>query len=465
LEELVTEPRIYTIEEAVDLGLGETLDLHREYVNESLVDLVASYGLPRHFVKAEGIRLWDGAGNEYLDFLCSYGALSLGHNNPRIIAAVERARGLPNFTVISPAAVTGALAASLAAISPGDLQRSFFCNSGSEAIEGAIKLARAATGRSWIVAAHEGFHGKSMGALSVTGHEEIRTPFRPLLPDVKHVPFGDATAIEAVLRETPTAAVVLEPIQGPAGIIVPPDGYLTDVRQLCTKYGALLILDEIQTGLGRTGNMFGCDHDGVVPDVLCLSKGLSGGIYPIGAYVTSDRVWRSAYGSKKTALLHSSTFGGNTLACAAALEAINITVEDDLPARAAELAGPFRQRLADLAERFPALREVRGRGLMIGLDFTRTKNRLTRGALNQTAAMIAVQMMHRHRIVSIYTFTNANVIRLAPPLNVQTDELETYLDALEDTLTRNRRFPRLAASTMQAIWARRRAQPARRSLP
>jgi putrescine aminotransferase len=238
---------------------------------------------------------------------------------------------------------------------------------------------------------------------------------------------------------------------------VPPDGYLTDVRRLCDKYGALLILDEIQTGLGRTGRMFGCDHEHVVPDVLCLSKGLSGGIYPIGAYVTSDRVWRQAYGTKKTASLHSSTFGGNTLACAAALEAIRITVEDDLPDRAAKLGDYLKGELNKLADRFPILREVRGRGLMIGLDFTRTKNPLTRGALNQTAAMIAVQMMHRHRIVSIYTFTNENVVRLAPPLTAEKADLDRYLEALEDTLSRNRSFPKLTMSTLRAIRPHRRA--------
>jgi len=454
----MTESHIYTVEEAANLSLNDTLELHREYINESLIDIISGYGLPRRFVKAEGIRLWDDDGNEYLDFLCSYGVLALGHNNPRIIAAVERARNLPNFFVISPGAFAGALAASLAAICPGDLCRSFFCNSGSEAIEGAIKLARAATGRARMVAAREGFHGKSMGALSVTGHEAFKTPYRPLLPDVTHVPFADADAIEAALRQAPTAAVILEPIQGPAGIIVPPDGYLADVRRLCTKYGALLILDEVQTGLGRTGRMFGCDHEDVVPDVLCVSKGLSGGIYPIGAYVTTDMVWRKAYGSKKTATLHTSTFGGNTLACAAALEAINVTVEDDLPARAAELGGYFQEQLAAIADRFDILREVRGRGLMVGLDFEQTKNPLTRGVLNQTAAMIAVQMLHRHRIISIYTFTNANVVRLAPPLTVEIEDLDRYLQALEETLTRNPGFSRLALSTMRSIRSVRRTQ-------
>lgn len=443
--------RIYSVEEAQQLDLETILELNREFVNEALVDLIAAYKLPRRFVRAEGIRLWDDQGNEYLDFLCSYGALALGHNHPEVISAVEQVRPAPNFFVISPGALTGALASSLSAIAPGDLQRSFFCNSGSEAIEGAVKLARIATGRTRIIAAHEGFHGKSLGALSVSGHEPFRAPYLPLLPNVDHVPFGDAAALKKALAESPTAAVVLEPIQGPAGIIVPPHGYLARVRELCTEHGALLILDEIQTGLGRTGRMFACQHDGVVPDVLCLSKGLSGGIYPMGAYITSDAVWRRAYGTKQRAALHSSTFGGNTFACAAALAAINITVNEDLPARAANLGGYFHNRLAELVGHFDLLHEVRGKGLMIGLDFRQTRNRVIGKLVNQTAAMVAVQMMHVHRIISLYTFTNSTVIRLAPPLNVDREDLDKYLDAFEDILATNRSFARLAYSTSRLI--------------
>lgn len=447
----MNQPRVFTVDEAAELSLDDVLSLNREFVNEALVDVIAGYRLPRRFVRAEGIRLWDDKGDEYLDFLCSYGALSLGHNHPEVIAAVEKVNEQPNFFVVSPGALTGALAASLASITPGDLQRSFFCNSGSEAIEGAIKLARAATGRKRIVAALEGFHGKSMGALSATGHEPFRAPFGPLLTDFDHVPFGDVSALERALDLEATAAVILEPVQGPAGIIVPPSGYLARVREICSDRDVLLILDEIQTGLGRTGRMFACDHEGVVPDVLCLSKGLSGGIYPIGAYVTTDSVWRKAYGDKHKATLHSSTFGGNTFACAAALEAINITVREDLPNRAANLGGYFHNQLADLASRFGLLREVRGKGLMIGMDFRQTSNRLTGRLLNQTAAMVAVQMMNRNRIISLYTFTNENVIRLAPPLNVSREDLDLYLTALEETLAANRTFSRLAYATARML--------------
>ena len=427
------------------------LNLHRRYVNETLIDLISGYKLHRRFVRAKGIRLWDDAGNEYLDFLCSYGALGLGHNNPAVVAAVDEVRQHPNFFVISPGSMAGALASSLAAICPGELERSFFCNSGSEAVEGALKLARAATGRTRIVAAAEGFHGKSLGALSVTGHEPFRTPYHPLLPDIGHIPFGDTEALAVELRRGPVAAVILEPIQGPAGIVVPPDGYLAEVRRLCTAHGALLILDEIQTGLGRTGRMFACEHENVVPDVLCVSKGLSGGIYPIGAYVTTDKVWRKAYGTKKTATLHTSTFGGNTFACAAALAAINITVAEGLPGRAAELGAAFQDKLSELAADSPLLRGVRGRGLMIGLDFEQTTNPLARSLLNQVAAMVAVQMLHRHNIISLYTFTNPNVVRLAPPLNTSEQDLDRYVTALAEVLDRNRSFARLAASTLQTL--------------
>ena len=427
------------------------LDLHRRYVNETFIDLISSYKIPRRFVRAEGIRLWDDDGNEYLDFLCSYGALALGHNNPAVLAAVDEVRQHPNFFVISPGSMAGALASSLAAICPGELDRSFFCNSGSEAVEGALKLARAATGRTRIIAAEEGFHGKSFGALAVSGHEPFRRPYHPLLPDVGHVPFGDVEALAAELRRDRVAAVILEPIQGPAGIVVPPEGYLAEVRRLCTAHGALLILDEIQTGLGRTGRMFACEHDDVVPDVICISKGLSGGIYPIGAYVTTDKLWRKAYGTKKTSTLHTSTFGGNTFACAAALAAINITVVADLPGRAAEQGARFRDKLSELAAASPLLRGVRGRGLMIGLDFDLTTNPVAQPLLKQAAAMVAVQMLHRHNIVSSYTFTNPNVVRLAPPLNTSAEDLDRYVAALAEVLDRNRSFARLAASTLNTL--------------
>jgi len=454
-----TKAHLYTVDEALAATAGEVLTLYRAFINDGYVDMLDAYAIIRHVVRAQGIRVWDSDGREYLDYLLCYGALSLGHNHPAIIEAIDQARGMPNlFLHVSPGQMAACLAATLAAVTPGDLTRSFFANSGSEAVEGALKLARASTKRTRFIAAEEGFHGKTFGALSVTGHESYRTPFKPLLEDVAHVPFGDADSLEAELKRAPTAAVILEPVQGPAGMIVPPEGYLRDVRALCDHYGALMILDEIQTGFGRTGRMFACDHEDVVPDVLCLSKALSGGLYPIGAYVTSDRVWRAAYGTKDTTLLHTSTFGGNTLACTAALAAVQLTVEQDLPSRAAELGAHFRGRLEDLRDRHPLLRGVRGKGLMLGLDFKQAeglKDRLTAGLLNQTAAMITVQMLYHHNILTLYAFNNPSVIRLAPPLVVDRIDLDRFVDALDEVLTRCPSVPKLAASTAVLIKRRR----------
>lgn len=452
---MTTGPRLYTVDEALGVSGEEVLSLYREFINDRYVDLLDSYGVLRHIVRAEGIRVWDSKGREYLDYLLCYGALSLGHNHPAVIEAVEKSRGMPNlFLHVSPGQMAACLASSLAAITPAGLTRSFFANSGSEAVEGALKLARASTKRTRFIAAHEGFHGKTFGALSVTGYEPHRTRFKPLLQDVTHVPFGDADALEAALKDTPTAAVILEPIQGPAGMVVPPDGYLRDVRALCDEHGSLMILDEIQTGFGRTGRMFACDHEDVVPDVLCLSKALSGGLYPIGVYVTSDRIWRAAYGTKETCLLHTTTFGGNTLACAAALAVVQLTVEEDLPARAAEIGGYFRGRLEQLRERHPLLHEVRGKGMMLGLDFQQAeglKDKLTGGLLNQTASMITVQLLYHHDILSLYAFNNPMVIRLAPPLIVDREDLDRFVDALDEVLTRCPTVTKLAASTLPLI--------------
>lgn len=443
----MTSGKLLTIDDALNLSHRQVVELHKEYLNAGLAKMLSMFKVDRHFVKAEGIRVWDSEGGEYLDFLCSYGALSLGHNHPKVIDAVRKAAHLPNLLQSSLNPVAGALASNLATITPGDLTRSFFCNSGSEAIEGAIKLARIATGRTNIVCAEEGFHGKTLGALSATGHEKYRTPYKPLVPGFFHMPFGSLPELEQLLSMRDVAGVILEPIQGPAGILVPPEGYLKGVRELCTKYGSLLILDEIQTGFGRTGKMFACEHDNVVPDVLCLSKALGGGIYPIGAYITTDAIWKKSYGSFEKCLFHTSTFGGNTLACAAGLAAIQVIVEEHLVERAGELGEYFFGRLNEIQGRSKLLKEVRGKGLLIGLDFHQEKGvveKLTGGLEVTTAALIAAELLNRHNIICLYTFNNPNVIRLAPPLNTDKVDIDRMIESLGNVLDRSKSFMSLA---------------------
>ena len=267
----------------------------------------------------------------------------------------------------------GPLAASLAAIAPGDLSKSFFCNSGAEAVEGALKLARISTKRTHLLYAENSFHGKSFGALSVTGRSKYQEPFRPLLPDCHAVPFGDLDALERELKARECAAFIVEPVQGEGGIITPPDGYLKAAEELCHANGALLIADEIQTGFGRTGFQFGVDHDGAMPDIMCTAKALGGGVMPLGAYTASDAVWERGYGTQDACVLHTSTFGGNTRAMAAGLKAIEILERDGLAEAARTKGATLKAGLERIAETTDLIKEVRGRGLLIGVEFYEPK--------------------------------------------------------------------------------------------
>jgi putrescine aminotransferase len=297
-----------------------------------------------------GVYTYDSNGKRYLDCLGGYGIFNVGHRHPKVIAAVKAQLDqvcLHSQDLLNPWAAH--LASQLAAIAPGDLKYSFFCNSGTEAIEGAIKLARLYSGKAEIISTRNSYHGVSMGALSATGRDVFRKPFEPLLNGFVHVPFGDIKALEAAITDE-TAAVILEPIQGEGGINVPPEGYLRKVRLLTKKKNVLLILDEVQTGMGRTGRMFACDHEGVVPDILCLAKALGGGVMPIGAFMSTSKIWRVL---EPNPSIHNSTFGGNPLACTAASACVEVLLEEHLPARAAVMGNVFKRRLKELQENYP----------------------------------------------------------------------------------------------------------------
>lgn len=442
------------IEEALSLSREQVVEFHKNYLNAGLAGMLKLLDLDKVFVRAAGVSVWDTEGREYLDFLGGFGALNLGHNHPAVLAALEKVRPLPNLIQSSLGALAAALAHNLAQITPGNLQRSFFCNSGCEAVEGALKLARAATGRKEFISCHNSFHGKSFGALSVTGREKYQQPFEPLLPGCTAVPFGDARALAYELKKGKAAAFIVEPIQGEGGINLPPAGYLAQAANLCRQYGTLLIVDEVQTGFGRTGTMFACEQEGVVPDILCLAKSLGGGIMPIGACVTTDEIWKKAYGGMEKALLHTSTFGGNTWAAAAAIAAIQVIREENLPAAAKEKGDYFLQGLQGLKERFPLVKDVRGRGLLIGLEFNQPGGlaaRLSGGLTDRlageyTGSLVAGELLNKHGIITAYTLNNPNVIRLEPPLTVTYEQIDKVLGALEDILTRHKGFFSMAAS-------------------
>ncbi|MCG0278524.1 MAG: aspartate aminotransferase family protein [Thermanaeromonas sp.] len=434
---------LLSLEDALKLSRQEIREYYKRYINPGLASLLSLLDFDKQFVKAEGVYVWDREGRRYIDCLGAYGALNLGHNPPQVIKAVEMVRERPNLLQASLNPLAAALAHNLAAITPGDLSRVFFCNSGTEAVEGALKLARAATGRYKIVYCENSFHGKSFGSLSVTGRQKYRKPFEPLLPGCEPVPFGDAEALERRLASGDVAAFIVEPIQGEGGVIVPPDGYLARVRELCDKYGSLLIVDEIQTGFGRTGYLFACEHDGVVPDILCLAKSLGGGIMPLGAYISRPDIWERAYGGTERCLLHTSTFGGNTLAMAAGLAALSSILEQDLAAQAREKGRFLLEGLKRLKEKSNLIKEVRGRGLLVGLEFNQPAsgflNKLSLGKLNELSqqyfgSLVAGELMNRYQIITAYTLNNPNVIRLEPPLIIGYPELEKVLAALEEIL-------------------------------
>ena len=403
------------------VNVQQVVERYQRHVNAGLASLFKFMGFEAVEWRAEGSLIWDSEGNEYLDLLAGFGALALGHRPAAVVAAVkEQLDRMPLSSRVLFDQAVADLAAELAAMLPGDISKSFFCHSGAEAVEGALKLARLHTGRTGIVAAEGGFHGKTLGALSASGRDVYKTPFAPLLPNVSHVPFGDADALAAAVGEQ-TAAVILEPVQGEAGVIIPPDGYLTAAREICDRAGALLIADEVQSGFGRTGTMFACEREGVIPDIITLAKALGGGVMPLGAFASTPEIWAAL---EANPLIHSSTLGGNPLACAAGLAAIREITRLNLPARAAALGEVALSRLRELQQRHPdIISEVRGRGLFIGVQFT-----------DPDIAGLVIAGLAQRRVIAAYTLNNPCVIRIEPALTIAEDQLARGLDALAESV-------------------------------
>jgi putrescine aminotransferase len=402
--------------------IDETIEKYREYVNPTLANLLRFAGFGDVEARAEGTRVYDLSGNEYIDCLGGYGVFSLGHRHPEVLAAVrDQLEKMPLSCKIFFSKPLADLAEILAKITPGRLQYSFFTNSGAEAVEGAIKAAKIATRRTEFISTVGGFHGKTLGSLSATGRDLYKKPFEPLIPGFIHVPFGDVEAVKRAITEN-TAAVIVEPIQGEGGIRVPPDNYLPELQEICQANGSLLIVDEVQTGMGRTGKMFACEHWGVEPDILTMAKALGGGVVPIGAFISTPEVWESLF--RENPLMHTSTFGGNPLACRAAIAAINVTLRERLPERAARLGESFINQLKVLKDKYPkALADVRGKGLMIGVEFT-----------HEDIGELVIGGLCRRGVIAAYTLNNPRVIRFEPPLIISEEEIATVVGAFSESI-------------------------------
>jgi len=399
----------------------ETIGKYEKFINPSMARLFRFMGLGSVETTAHGWIITDSEGNDYIDCLGGYGMFCVGHRHPKVVEAVKRSLDtMPMHGEVLFNRPMADLAERLAEITPGKLQYSFFVNSGTEAVEGALKVARLATGRKKFIAAKNAFHGKTFGSLTATGRDMFRTPFQPLLPNFEHVPYDDVTAMTAAL-DNETAAVILEPIQGEGGIIVPHDGYLKAVRQLCDKYGALLIADEVQTGIGRTGQWFGVNHDDVAPDIMATAKALGGGIVPIGAITATPDAWK---GLIEAPFLHTSTFGGNQMACMAGLATLEIIEEEDLLKRGSETGAYLKQGLEDIAKDYPAvIKEVRGRGMMVGIELTK-----------EGAGGMVMSIMINNNIIIAYTLNNPKVMRMEPPLIMPKDVVDHVLTVFREAI-------------------------------
>jgi putrescine aminotransferase len=410
--------------------IAETVDSYEQFYNRGFIGYRKAVTEAGQFAALEwsgqGAILHDLLGREYIDCLGGYGIFSSGVNHPRIVKAVSdqlTRMALNSQELLEP--WRAALARVLAEVTPGDLQNSFFINNGTDAIEGAIKLTRLYTNRNTFISTLGGFHGKSMGSLSLMGKASFREPFMGGLQDVRFIPYGDADALEEEFRRCAAvgvrvAGVVLEPVQGEAGGVVPPDDFFPRARELCTRYGALLIADEIQTGMGRTGKLWGVDHWDVVPDIMCLGKSIGGGVMPLSAFISTAKIWEVMIPNP---IIHSTTFGGNPLACAAGLAAIQVTLEEDLPAQAAAKGTFLLRELECLRQKYPqVLTGAHGKGLLIGMEFP----------AQEVGWKVASGLFKRGVLVA-GTYSKAQVIRIEPALGIPLELLREMLNRLEDT--------------------------------
>ena len=427
-----------TFEQAIRLPRRESSELYGRHVNPLLARLLRFAGADIRFDKAEGIQLYDEEERPYLDFTAGFGSLNLGHNPKEVLDAVHEAQRLPAVLLVGFNPLAGALGAALSSILPDGLAVSIFGSGGAEAVEHAMKTARLSTGRRKFLSCIGGYHGLSFGVLSVCGSERFRMKLAPLLDHCELVPFGDLDALAQKLRGSEVAAFIVEPVQGEGGAVVPPSGYLKGVEELCRKFGTLMILDEIQTGFGRTGRMFAMEHDGVVPDIVTLSKSLSAGVVPLSVSVTSESVWRKAFGSLEKFDLTISTYSGNAAACAAGLKTIEIMQRDKISERAREMGDYARSKLEGLVDRHELAAAIRGQGLMLGIELS-SAGPFGRVMGDHLSMMIMSELLRTHGILTSYYDFDPRVLRFEPPLIVTSGQIDRAVEAFDRVFSMGRR--------------------------
>jgi ornithine--oxo-acid transaminase len=441
---------VASVSEILASRRGEELALNDRYLNPQLGRVLRTLGFEKSWSGGDGAHLIDTDGERYLDLFGGYGVFAIGRNHPEALAAVEQvmAARTANMPQLGVTLLSGVLAEALLARSPASVAAMVPANSGTEAVEAAIKLARATTGRPRILYADHAFHGLTLGALSINGNAEFRDGFGPLLPDCQAVPFGELERLRDELARGDVAAFVVEPVQG-KGVNLPPAGYLQAAQALCRGAGALFVCDEVQTGLGRTGRFLALERWELAPDMICLAKALSGGLVPIGAVLVSRAVLERVFGGMEQAVRHGSTFGGNDLAAAAALATLRVIEREQLAARAERLGELLLELTRPLIERFEVVRDVRGLGLMWAIEFgppagaaaRRLWERVESRQPGLFAQLVIVPLFHKHRIFCQVAGHRMNVIKALPALTVEESELRRFAAALEQTIAAAERYP------------------------
>lgn len=429
---------------------GENYQLHRQYLNAQLVRVLNTIGYDRFYEKGEGAYLIDRNGDLYLDFLSGFGVFALGRSHPVVKQALHDVLegDLAGLVQLDCALLPGMLGKALLEKVPSSINRCFFANSGTEAVEATLKFARYATGRPRILYCDHSYHGLTYGSLSITGATEFQEGFDPLLPQCDFIPFGDLDALEKEVKKKDVAGFIFEPIQG-KGVNLPPDDFLINAQTICRQYGTLIIADEVQTGLGRTGKFFAFEHYGLEPDLIAIAKALSGGYIPVGAVLAKEEIFAKVFHRMDRALVHGSTFGKNPMAMAAGLATLHVLAEENLVENSAKMGELFMKGLKPLVEKYEIFAQVRGKGLMIGLEFSCPQSLTLKIGWTMLEAaqkglfsqLITVPLFQRHKILTQVAGNNMNVIKLLPPLMITEKEVNYFLESFEDVLADCHRYP------------------------
>jgi ornithine--oxo-acid transaminase len=431
----------FDIRALIDERRGQAGLLHEKYMNPQVPRVLHTIGFDREFVRGEGAYYWDPEGKRYLDFNSGFGVFGVGRTHPVVRKALHDVLDaeLADMVQFDLPLLPGLVAEQLLARSPG-MERVYFCNSGSEAVESALKFARCATGRKRIVFCDHAYHGLTAGSLSVNGAKEFRKGFDPLLPDTA-IPFGDLDALEKQLKRGDVAALLIEPIQG-KGVNIAPPGFLRAARELLHRYGAVLICDEVQTGIGRTGRFLAYEHDDVEPDIVTVAKALSGGYVPVGATMAKDWIFQKVFSSLDRVFVHASTFMGNAMAMTAALATLSVLDDEQLMDNAVRRGDELVAGVRQIAEKHSLIADVRGRGLIIGIEFGKPdtmRGKAMWSALNVArkglfAQIVVVPLYTRHRILTQVAGDHMAVVKLLPPLMIGDEEVGEFLNAFADVM-------------------------------